>query len=100
MPEPGPPKKLRVKKTVSFKPACATAAGGCLCTAKCGAAKHVPVAQAGMELEVPPGDFLARFQAAVVDGFRPCDMVQDKNGRFSRAMPHDTWRAMREQGFA
>jgi len=92
MPEPGPPKKLRVKKTVSFKPACATAAGGCLCTAKCGAAKHVPVAQAGMELEVPPGDFLARF--------RPCDMVQDKNGRFSRAMPHDTWRAMREQGFA
>lgn len=100
MPESRPPKKLRVKMKPLFKSACATAAGGCLCTARCGAAKHVPVAQAGMELEVPPEDFLARFEAAVAEGFRPFDMVQDKNGGFSRAMPHDTWRAMREQGFA
>jgi hypothetical protein len=100
MPEPGPQKKLCVKKTFSFKRACATAAGGCLCAAKCGAAKHVPVAQAGMQLEVPPVDFLARYEAAVAQGFLHCDIVQDEHGRFSRAMPHDTWRAMREQGFA
>ena len=83
MPEPGPPKKLCVKKTVSFK-----------------SAKHVPVALAGMQHEVPPVDFLVRFKAAFAEGFRPCDMVQDEHGTFSRAMPHDTWRAMREQGFA
>lgn len=100
MPEPGPQKKLCVKKTFSFKSACATAAGGCLCTAKCGAAKHVPVAQADMQLEVPPVDFLARFKAAVDKGFRHRDMVQDEHGRLSRAMPHDTWRAMRQQRFA
>lgn len=100
MPQPGPTKKLCVKKTVSFKPACATAAGGCLCTAKCVDAKHVPVAQADIQLEVPPVDFLARYEAAFAQGFRHCDIVQHEHGRFSRAMPHDTWRAMRKQGFA
>ena len=88
MPESKPPKKPRVKMKAMFKSACATAA------------KHVPVAQAGIELEVPPEDFLARFEAAVAEGFRPFDMVQNQNGRFSRALPHDTWRAMREQRFA
>lgn len=100
MPEPKQQKKLGVKAKPTFKSARATAAVGSVCTAMGAAAKQTPGTEADIELEFPPRDFLARFQAAFARGFRPSVMVEDKNGRFSRAMPPDTWRAMRRQGFA
>ena len=100
MPEPKQQKKLRVKKTATFKSVCPTPAAGSVCTVICGAAKQTSVIQADIELQFPPKDFLARYEAAVARGFHASVVVQHKSGGFSRAMPTDTWRAMRREGFA
>lgn len=100
MPEPKQRKKLRVKKTATFKSVCPTHAAGSVCTVICGAAKQTSVIQADIELQFPPKDFLARYEAAVARGFHASVVVQHKSGGFSRAMPTDTWRAMRREGFA
>ena len=45
------------------------------------------------------GSYRYLLQKAIANGFQESVIVYDEEGKWSRAMPHDTWKRMCEQNY-